>query len=365
MGQLRRQQRVAIAAKLLGWFDEFQRQMPWRNTRDPYAIWVSEIMLQQTQVKTVIPYYEGFMASFPTVNALAAAPEDRVLKHWEGLGYYSRARNLHKAAKLLVTDYNATLPDSAEGLQALPGIGRYTAGAIASIAFGLSEPVLDGNVMRVLTRLRNIDAPLEETSTQELLWTLASSLIPAGKAGDFNQAMMELGATICRPRKPACGICPISPHCLARRAGCQEQLPNKKRPAKVPHHTVVAGVIWKGRGKGRKVLIDKRPTGGMLGGLWEFPGGKVTKGETLPDALAREVLEEVGLTIAIGEEIDITRHAYSHFTITMHTFDCTLVSGRARAIEVADVKWVRADELGDYAFPKANHAMLAKLRSGR
>ncbi len=365
MAELRRQQRLAIAGKLLGWFDEFQRQMPWRTTRDPYAIWVSEIMLQQTQVKTVIPYYERFMGSFPTVAALAAAKEDRVLKHWEGLGYYSRARNLHKAAKLLVAEYSGQLPTTAEGLQALPGIGRYTAGAIASIAFGLNEPVLDGNVMRVLTRLRNIDAPLEEASTQELLWRLASSLIPAGKAGDFNQAMMELGATICRPRKPACDTCPIAPHCLARRAGSQEQLPNKKRPPKVPHHTVVAAVIWKDTGKSRKLLIDKRPAGGMLAGLWELPGGKVEAGETLQDALKREVAEEVGIAIDIGEEIDITRHAYSHFTITMHTFECTLVSGRARAIEVADIKWVSPDELGDFAFPKANHAVLAKLQANR
>jgi A/G-specific adenine glycosylase len=350
--------RNTLARDLLGWFDEHQREMPWRESRDPYAIWVSEIMLQQTQVATVIPYYERFIKAFPTPAALAKAPEQRVLKLWEGLGYYSRARNLHKAAKVITTEHAGQLPETSEGLQRLPGIGRYTAGAIASIAFGLHEPVLDGNVMRVLTRLFDIHDVLQDSATQKMLWTLAEKLLSPARPGDFNQAMMELGAMVCTPRSPECGECPLAKTCRARKAGTQAELPNKKKAKAVPHYTVVAGVIRNARGQ---ILIDKRPATGMLAGLWEFPGGKVEAGETLEAALAREVMEEVGLTVEIGDLLDVTEHAYSHFRITMHTFACTRIAGRTRAIECDAVKWVRAAELADYPFPKANHAVLKLL----
>jgi A/G-specific adenine glycosylase len=350
--------RDAIATSLLAWFDAHQREMPWRNTRDPYAIWVSEIMLQQTQVATVIPYYLRFLKAFPTPASLAKAPEQRVLKLWEGLGYYSRARNLQKAAKVIVAEHGGRLPKTPEGLRHLPGIGRYTAGAIASIAFGLDEPVLDGNVMRVLSRLFEIHDVLQETDTQKRLWSLAEKLLPSGRAGDFNQAMMELGAMICTPRNPACENCPLAAPCRARKAGCQAELPIKKKSKAVPHYTIVAAVIHNARGE---ILIDQRPAKGMLAGLWEFPGGNVESGETLEDALVREVKEEVGLTVEVGELLDVTEHAYSHFRITMHTFACRRVAGRTRAIECDAVRWVRAKDLADYPFPKANHAMLKKL----
>ena len=360
MTRLTANQRDAISRDLLTWFDAHRREMPWRNTRDPYAIWVSEIMLQQTQVATVIPYYERFLKAFPTPEALAKAPEQRVLKLWEGLGYYSRARNLHKAAKHITADHAGRLPATPEGLLSLPGIGRYTAGAIASIAFGLNEPVLDGNVMRVLSRLFNIHDVLQDTATQKSLWALAEKLLPAGRPGDFNQAMMELGAMVCTPRSPECDTCPLRARCRARKAGCQAELPNKKKPKAVPHYTIVAGVIRNARGQ---ILIDRRPPTGMLAGLWEFPGGKVEPGETLEQALAREVMEEVGLTVDIGELLDVTEHAYSHFRITLHTFACTRVAGRIRAIACEAVRWVRAAELPDYPFPKANHAVLKQLAS--
>ncbi len=345
---------------LLAWFRLRPRDMPWRRTRDPYAIWISEIMLQQTRVTAVTPYYLRFMEQFPTVEVLAESRLDVVLKYWEGLGYYTRARNLHKAAQLIVQQFGGKLPRTAEELQTLPGIGRYTAGAVASIAFGLDEPVLDGNVTRVLCRVFHISEPPKTDDVQKTLWTLARKLIPAGRAGDFNQAMMELGATICLPRKARCEDCPIQPFCRAYRHGDPSALPVKEDKKPLPHHTIVAGVIH----RGLNVLIDRRKPEGLLGGLWEFPGGKVERGETLAEALRREVREEVGIEITVGEEIAVVQHAYSHFRITLHAFDCKYKGGTARPIQCDDVKWVTVKQLSQYAFPKANHGIL-KVLSGK
>src|SRR5215212_5496516 len=216
-----------FTADLLNWYDAHAADLPFRRTHDPYRIWLSEIMLQQTQVTTVIPYFERFLARFPTVESLAAAPLDDVLKLWEGLGYYSRARNLHRAAQHIVTDHGAHFPTTAIELQALPGIGRYTAGAIASIAYNEPVAVLDGNVMRVLTRLYDIADDIAAPATQKRLWTLAESLVPPDHPGNFNQAMMELGRTICKPRQPLCAACPVSAHCLAFQRGVQSERPVK------------------------------------------------------------------------------------------------------------------------------------------
>lgn len=313
-------------------------------------------MLQQTRVQTVVSYWRRWMRGFPTVRSLAAARSDDVLKLWEGLGYYARARNLHRAAGQIVQRHAGLFPRTLAEIRALAGVGDYTAGAIASIAFGLDEPVLDGNVRRVLSRLlcvRGARSPRQDRR----LWALARELLPTGRAGDFNQAMMDLGATVCTPREPLCGRCPVRPHCQAHARNLQARLPQKPPRKTLPHHDVVAAVIVK---RGR-VLIDRRLPEAMLGGLWEFPGGKVQPGETPPAALAREVREELGIEIEVLEPLVTVRHAYSHFRITLQAFLCRHLRGRPRAIACAACKWVKISELPQYPFPKANQAILKRL----
>jgi len=342
---------------LLEWYDRTARDLPWRRTLDIYRIWVSEIMLQQTQVETVIPYYERFVEAFPNVFRLAAAEEDRVLKLWAGLGYYSRARNLHWAAKVIVAERKGAFPENAADWRRLPGVGRYSAGAIASIALGESTPVLDGNVKRVLARWFGITEDIDHAHTTKRMWELAGTLVPAKRPGDFNQALMELGARVCRPKGFRCEDCPLRKLCTAAAAGTQDRLPVRKRKPAGPHYQVAAAVI---RRNGR-ILIGKRPSRGLLGGLWEFPGGKIHKGETYPEALEREIREELGVVVRVGEPIASVDHGYTHFSITLHAYYCTLHSGRPVAKEHAELKWVRAAELGRYAFPRADRVILEKL----
>ena len=259
--------RSALARKLIKWFEANARELPWRWRRTPYRVWLSEIMLQQTQVDTGIPYFRRFTARFPTVKALADAPLDEVLKVWEGLGYYARARSLHRAAQVVSRERGGRFPKTVEGLMRLPGVGRYSAGAIASLAFGVDAPVVDGNVARVLCRIFAIERDPRDRRTRDELWSLAGSLLPPGQAGKFNEALMELGATVCTPRAPKCGACPIAALCEARRRGLQEQLPVRFPRKVIPHYDVTAAVI---RRRGR-VLIAQRPPEGMLGGLWVSP----------------------------------------------------------------------------------------------
>jgi A/G-specific adenine glycosylase len=277
---------------------------------------VAEIMLQQTQVDTVKPYYEEFLERFPTVQRLARARPDSVLKMWEGLGYYARARNLHRAARRIVREYDGRVPHARDELLTLPGVGLYTAGAITSIAFNRDEPVVDG---RVLCRLFRIRQDPRSSRIQKRLWRLAEELLPAGKARPFNQAMMELGATVCLPRRPPCDTCPLDRICSANEHGEQEKLPRRASKKPLPRHKVVVAVIYK---KGR-ILIDKRKPDGLLGGLWELPGGKVKSGESLEAALMREVREELGVGIRIVRPLVTVQHSYSHFAITLHAFECT------------------------------------------
>ncbi len=316
-------------------------------------------MLQQTQVATVIPYYERFLARFPSVQALANAKLDAVLKAWEGAGYYARARNLHRAAQEIVARFGGQLPSTVAELLTLPGIGRYTAGAIASIAFKRDAPVVDGNVARVLCRYFNIKRDPKNSGTQKELWMLAENLLPRGRASDFNQGLMELGATICTPRHPQCGACPLHRTCQARRLGLQDKLPVKSQRRKLPHHEIAVGVIWK-RGK---ILITKRFDKDLLGGLWEFPGGHCDKDESLEACVRREVKEELGIQVNVEKEFAVIDHAYSHFSITLHAFHCRWVSGRPRAIGCAAWKWIAPRALNDYAFPKANWKIIAQLIS--
>lgn len=350
---------TAFRADLLTWFRDAAADLPWRRVRDPYFVWLSEIMLQQTQVATVIPYFERFIAALPTVRHLADAPLDQVLKLWEGLGYYSRARNLHRAAQQIVRDDGGQFPDSAHRFQQLPGIGRYTANAIASICFGEPVAVLDGNVMRVLSRLYDFSEDVTRTAARAELWDRASALIHTDSPGAHNEAMMELGRTICRPRQPLCLICPVRRHCAAFAAGTQAQRPMKAARAATPHYDVTAGVIRNAAGQ---VLIAQRPAHGLLGGLWEFPGGKVEPGETLEHCLKRELREELAIEVEVLAPITVVRHAFTHFKITLHAFDCLHTSGTPQALGCADWQWTTLDELHRFAFGRADQRVIERLK---
>jgi A/G-specific adenine glycosylase len=346
---------------LLTWFAAHKADLPWRQRRDAYAVWISEIMLQQTQVSTVIPYFNRFMAHFPTVQALASASLDEVLKTWEGLGYYSRARNLHRTAQMIVTQYGGEFPADPLLLQKLPGIGRYTAGAIASLAFGVDAAVLDGNVIRVLTRLFDIAEDVGQSATRRMLWKLAEDLLPAGRSGAWNEALMELGRLICTAPTPHCQACPLQTHCLAASHSTQRDRPVKRARPRTPHYDVTAAVTRRDDGR---ILIARRPPQSMLGGLWEFPGGKREPGESLRECLRREIREELGIEIEVGEQIGTVRHAYTHFRITLYVFACRHLSGEPRAIGCDEWAWVTLDEIDRFAFPVTDQKIVAMLRDG-
>lgn len=346
-----------IRRGLLGWYRRQARDLPWRRTEDAYAIWISEIMLQQTRVTAVQPYYERFLKRFPTVEKLARAKVDSVLKQWEGLGYYSRARNLHQAARVIVREYRGWLPETTNELQKLPGIGRYTAGAIASIAFGLKEPVLDGNVTRVFCRVLRIRENPQQTKVQKRLWKTAQQIIAKGKAGTLNQALMELGAMVCLPKQPRCEECPLEKLCAARKSGEQEKLPVRKKKKRLPHYKVAVGIVR----KAGWILIDQRQPNGMLGGMWEFPGGKQKRNESLEETVKREVREELGVHVITGEKLAEVEHGYSHFRVTLHAFNCRYVSGEPQAIGCAACKWVRAKDLKRYAFPRGSRKIIEAI----
>ncbi|RMD91572.1 MAG: A/G-specific adenine glycosylase [Calditrichaeota bacterium] len=348
----------AFADKLISWYHKNKRDLPWRKTSDPYKIWVSEIMLQQTQVDQVIPYYEKFIEKYPTLRELAAAPLDEVLKVWEGMGYYSRARNLHSAAQVIVNQRQGKIPTTHDELIKIPGIGPYTAAAIASIAFNESYPVVDGNVLRVLSRVFKIEEFPRKNGIKRRFVQAARELLPEGKASDFNQAMMELGALICTPFKPKCTQCPINFFCQAYQTmEDPSKLPLRAPSKNKPHYNVVVGLIWH---KG-KLLIDQRPRDGLLGGLWEFPGGKQEPGETLEECLKREIEEELQIKVKVQGPFLTVKHAYSHFKITLHSFQCQYIGGDPKPKKAIAWKWVSPRELKKYAFPKANKKILDAL----
>lgn len=313
-------------------------------------------MLQQTRVETVIPYFERWMARFPSLRTLAEADEQAVLQVWEGLGYYSRARNLHKAARL-VMEQGGRLPATRKELEALPGIGRYTAGAIASIAFGADEPALDGNIRRVLARVFDVEVPARSPEGEGRLWHLLEEHLPPGQAGDFNQSLMDIGALICKPREPACSQCPLEGICRAHALGIEEQRPVTAPRARIPHHTVTAAVIT----RNGMVLIARRPPQGLLGGLWEFPGGKLEPGEELPEGLRREIREELNVSVVVGQKMGIFEHAYTHYRVTLHAFHCRLIEGEPQAVEASEVRWVPPAGLGEYPMGKIDRQIASLL----
>jgi len=345
---------------LLAWYDASKRDLPWRGSRDPYAIWVSEVMLQQTRVETVRERWGRFLKRFPTLAALAKADERELLKEWEGLGYYRRARNLKAAAEVLVAEGRSTLPESVAELAALPGVGPYTAAAVASIAFGRPAAVVDGNVERVLARRLGLEARVDQPEGRGRIQHAAERLLDRKRPGDANQALMELGATVCLPRGPLCLLCPWSHDCVARASGDPESLP-KRAPRKVgPHHDIAAGVVW----RGDRLLIARRKADGLLGGLWEFPGGKRRPQESLAEACVREIEEETGLRVTVDAPFLAIDHAYSHFSITLHLFHCSSKTGVPRPLACEEPRFVRLAELATYPFPRANAKALEVLLAG-
>ena len=315
-------------------------------------------MLQQTRVDTVIPYYKRFLKKFPTVQKLAAADQQDVLKLWEGLGYYSRARNLHKAAAIVVNEHAGKVPGTFEALQTLPGLGPYASAAIASIAFDESVPVVDGNVLRVCSRLWDDNSDIGATGTRKKYFEQLQKDMGRFNPSDFNQAMMELGALICTPTQPDCKACPLSASCIALKNGTVVIRPVKKKKTAIPHLEIAVGVI----NRNGKLLIGKRKQNGMLGGLWEFPGGKIEPGETPEQAVAREIMEETGLTVEVGDHLIDVKHTYSHFKITLRAYDCKVIKGRTKAHSADILKWVLPEELENYPFPTASKKVFKTIR---
>ena len=351
-----------ISSRLLAWYTQNARRLPWRESKDPYAIWVSEIMLQQTRVDTVIPYYQRWMERFPDVSTLARSDQQEVLVTWEGLGYYSRARNLHKAARLIAADYDGKVPDRYDVLIKLPGIGPSSAADILSVAYGRDLAALDGNIKRVLARLFNLTDILDLPDFIANCQLHLEGMLPVGKAGDFNQGMMDLGATICLPKEPACPACPLRSDCMAFQAGVQLDRPLPKARKEIPHYIVTAGVIFEHPGQPGKVLLAKRPANGLLGGMWEYPGGKVDPGESLEECLTRELKEELGVDAAVGDKLGTYKHAYTHFRVTLHAFQCQILSGMPAALSADEIAWVAMDALDQFPMGKLDRLVTRTIQ---
>lgn len=348
---------LALRESLLAWYSHSGRDLPWRHHSNPYAIWVAEIMLQQTQVKTVIPYYQRWLAQFPNVEKLATAELQQVFKLWQGLGYYARAHNLHKAAQQIVQQYEGMFPTRLEDVLALSGIGRTTAGGILSAAFNQPVAILDGNVKRVLARLIALSIPPVKATKH--LWRLSEALLDPEQPRNFNQALMDLGATVCTPQNPTCNCCPWKLHCQAYDLNIQSQLPMRETPAPIPHKLIGVAIIWNDQ---RQILIDRRPLGGLLGGLWEFPGGKIEPGETVEDCIKREIQEELGIEIEVGGHLITIDHVYTHLRVTLIVHHCRHKAGVPQPIQCDEIRWVTLDEIDLFPFPKANEKIIDALR---
>ena len=350
-----------IQEKLLHWFSIHHRDLPWRKTYEPYHIWISEIMLQQTQMDRGVQYFNRWVERFPTIASIAAAHENEILKLWEGLGYYSRARNIKKTANILMDQYCGRLPDDHSALMKLPGIGPYTAGAIMSLAFNQDYPLVDANVERLFSRLFDIAQPIKQHETQKYIWLLASKHVPAGKARFFNQAIMELGALICLSQNPMCDLCPLPDNCMSLQNDTVSQRPVMKRAQKIIPIYMATGILI----HDNKCFIQKRPADGVWANLWEFPGGRIEPGETPEQALVREYMEETEFSIVSTKKITTIKHSYMQYRVTLHCFSCKLVNCRTTPTLHAaqEYRWITLGELKEFAFPAGHRKFIEKLRN--
>jgi A/G-specific adenine glycosylase len=329
----------AVRRKMLKWFDDHQRDLPWRKNKSPYRIWVSEIMLQQTQVATVMDYYKRFIRQFPTVKKLAASDESVVLKYWEGLGYYRRARQMHAAAKIIVDRHDGKFPTEFDAVHALPGIGRYTAGAILSIALDQRQPILEGNTIRVFARLMTMASDPRTTQNQKALWEFSESLLPRKRVGDFNQSLMELGSEVCHPKRPKCLLCPISDHCPTFIQGLQEKIPTVGKKTKYESiHEAVVVVRRK-----NKYLIRQCDSGERWAGLWDFPRYSLGNGDS-PAQVGEKLKAQTGLTANLQPSSQQIKHAVTRFRITLSCFSTDQVTGRLKASS-SPIKWMTVEEI--------------------
>ncbi|WP_461211511.1 A/G-specific adenine glycosylase [Desulfocurvus sp. DL9XJH121] len=348
-----------LAPPLLDWFAANARPLPWRTDYDPYGVWISEVMLQQTQMDRAVDYYLRWMRELPSPEAVAEAREDEVLRLWEGLGYYSRARNLQRAARIMVDEHGGRVPDEREALLALPGVGEYTAAAVLSIAYGQDEPLVDANVARVFCRVFDLDAPVAEASTKRRLHELAAEVLPHGRAREYNQALMELGALVCR-KAPDCAACPLAGDCEARRLGIVEHRPVPGKKKDIIPLTIATGVlVHQGR-----VFIQRRRDDDVWGGLWEFPGGCVEQDETPEQAVVREYDEETGFKVRTAGHIRTLRHGYTRYRVTLHCYFLAAEEGLGEPTltEATQYRWVRPEELGEYAFPAGHRKLIDSLQ---
>lgn len=350
----------AVARALLDWYTVHRRDLPWRKSRDPYCVWVSEVMLQQTQVATVRGYYERWIRRFPNVQALARATEQDVLHAWQGLGYYSRARNLWRGARTVWDEHGGVVPRSIEALRSIPGIGPYSAGAIASIAYEERTPLVDGNVLRVLCRLFALRGDPTRAPLKNDLWRIAGDLVPVERPGDFNQALMELGATVCTPRTPSCRTCPLCRHCAALRQGSIAELPElPKRAAAVPVARVAA-VVRRGD---RVLAVRVKHDAPRWAGMWQFPNADIGTGETVEDAARRAVRETVGLQVTPGGIVHRVRHSVTRYRITLNVVPCSAPHGAADTRACAELTWHHVSELDALAMPAAHRRIARWLDS--
>lgn len=344
---------------LLNWFNENQRDLPWRHSYEPYQIWISEIMLQQTQMDRVTLFFTRWMNTFPDVATLAAASEHQVLKCWEGLGYYSRARNILKTAQLLITRYQGKIPESRKELLQLPGIGPYTAGAIASISFNRDVPVVDANIERIFARLFNIDLIPGSPEAKRLHWQKAEILLPKDHSRNFNQGLMELGALICRPKNPDCSACPLAPHCQALKYDIIPERPVPKKSKQIIPIEMATGVLI----HNGQLFIQQRLADDVWGSLWEFPGGRMKKGENPEQTVVREFLEETEFKVQVESKITTTLHHYTRYKVTLHCFLVTLAGQDSDPVLHAaqDFRWIPAEELANYAFPAGHRKLISYM----
>lgn len=345
-----------FTSKLLRWYGSRRRSLPWREKPRPYAVWVAEIMAQQTRIESMLPYYKKWMKRFPSVKKLAQANEQDVLAVWEGLGYYTRARNLRKGAQVVMSEHGGRVPADWDALRNLPGIGPYTAGAIGSLAFGLDKPAVDGNAIRVLSRVFNVSKPVDSASGKQQIWVLAAQYLPSGRAAEYNQALMDLGARVCSPRSPKCLVCPVASECVSRRIGIQEQRPVQSEAKQIPMRQFAAAVIW----QAGKVLVVQRPASGLLAGMWEFPNLQLRQSGAKAQ-LAREMKKRFDVNIQLQGRTGVYERTYSHFHARLQVYESKLNGVRPMLRGEQQAAWVKPKKLAALPMGKLDRSVANSL----